>query len=73
MFSSPCTESPVLCIDLMGKAFKEIIKWFGWEGKSKITQFQCPCHDHGYLPVDQVAQRPGLEQFQGWGIHYFSG
>ncbi|KAK4818440.1 hypothetical protein QYF61_013127 [Mycteria americana] len=30
----------------------------------------------GHLPLDQVAQspiQPGLEHFQGWGIHSFSG
>ncbi|KAK4821804.1 hypothetical protein QYF61_003833 [Mycteria americana] len=35
-----------------------------------------PCHGQGQLPLDQVAQspmQPGLEHFQGWGIHNFSG
>jgi len=35
-----------------------------------------PCHEKGYLPLDQVAQssiQPGLEHFQGGGIHNFSG
>jgi len=42
----------------------------------KIIRFQPPCHDQGHLPLDQVAQssiQPGLEHFQGGGIHSFSG
>jgi len=42
------------------------------EGTLKIIWFQPPCH----LSLDQVAQnpiQPGLEHFQGGGIHSFSG
>ncbi|KAK4822675.1 hypothetical protein QYF61_019042 [Mycteria americana] len=51
-------------------------EWFGLEGTLKIIWFQAPCHGQGHLPLDQVAQspiQPGLEHFQGWDIHSFSG
>jgi len=35
-----------------------------------------PCRGQGHVPLDQVAQssiQPGLEHFQGGGIHNFSG
>ena len=35
-----------------------------------------PCSEQGHLHLDQVAQsplEPGLECFQGWGIHRLSG
>jgi len=41
-----------------------------------IIWFQPPCHEQGHLPLDQVSQssiQPGLEHFQGGGIHNFSG
>ena len=53
-----------------------IIEWFGLEGTLKITWIQPPCHEQGHLPLDQVAQspiQPGLQHFQGGGIHSFSG
>ncbi|KAK4827689.1 hypothetical protein QYF61_020823 [Mycteria americana] len=53
-----------------------IIEWFGLEGTLKIIFFQPTCHGPGHLPLDQVAQspiQPGLECFQRWGIHSFSG
>jgi len=37
---------------------------------------QTPFSEQGYLQLDQVAQspvQPGLECFQGWGIHHLSG
>ena len=42
----------------------------------KIIWFQPRCHGQGHLPLDQVAQspiQPGVEQFNGWGIHSLSG
>ncbi|KAK4827484.1 hypothetical protein QYF61_018784 [Mycteria americana] len=56
--------------------FSRTIEWFGLEGTLKIISFQRPCHGQGRLPLDQVAQspiQPGLEHFQGWGIHSFPG
>ncbi|KAK4811770.1 LOW QUALITY PROTEIN: hypothetical protein QYF61_005338 [Mycteria americana] len=53
-----------------------IIEWFGLEGTLETIQFQTLCHGQGYLPLDQVAQsliQPGLEPFQGGGIHNCSG
>jgi len=53
-----------------------IIEWFGLEGTLKIIEFQPPCQEQGHLPPNQVAQssiQPGLEHFQGGGIHTFSG
>jgi len=55
-----------------------IIEWLGLEGSLTILcrQFQAPCHGQGHLALDQVAQspiQPGLEHFQGGGIHNFSG
>ncbi|KAK4807117.1 hypothetical protein QYF61_018458 [Mycteria americana] len=40
------------------------------------TSCGCPIPGSGYLPLDQVAQspvQPGLEHFQGGGIHSFCG
>jgi len=48
----------------------------GWKGPPKINLVQLPCHQHGHLQLDQVAQspiQPGLECFQGWGIDHLSG
>jgi len=53
-----------------------IVEWFGLEGTLEIIYFQPPGHGQGHLPPDQVAQspiQPGLEHFQGGGIHSFSG
>jgi len=53
-----------------------ITEWFGLEGTLKIISFQSPCHGQRHLPPDQVAQspvQPGLECFQGRGIHSSSG
>jgi len=47
-----------------------IIECFGLEGTF------IPCSKQGHLQLDQVAQspaQPGLECFQGWGLHYLSG
>lgn len=52
-----------------------ILEWIGLKGILKITLFQSPFHRQGQLPLDQAALypiQPGLEQFQGWGIHSFS-
>ncbi|KAJ7401070.1 hypothetical protein BTVI_99281 [Pitangus sulphuratus] len=48
-----------------------IMEWFGLEGTSKPILFH-----PGHLSLAQVAPSPvqaGLEHFQGWGIHNFSG
>jgi len=53
-----------------------IIEWFGLEGTLKIIWLQPPCHEQGYLPLDQAAQssiQPGLEHCQGGGSHSFFG
>jgi len=53
-----------------------IIEWFGLEETFKGHLVQPPCHEQGHLQPDQVAQsslQPGLECFQGWGLHYLSG
>ncbi|KAK4818789.1 hypothetical protein QYF61_019135 [Mycteria americana] len=52
-----------------------IIERFGLEGTFKDHLVQPPCHGQGHLSLDQVAQstiQPGLEHFQGGGIHNFS-
>jgi len=49
---------------------------FGLEGTSRGHLAQPPCSEQGHLQLDQVAQslvQPGLECFQGWGLHYLSG
>ena len=53
-----------------------IIKCFGLEGTFRGHLAQLPCSKQGHLQLDQVAQspiQPGLECFQGWGLHYLSG
>ena len=53
-----------------------IIEWFGLERTFRGHLAQPPCHGQGYLPLDQVAQRPiqaGLEQLPGGSNHSFSG
>ena len=48
----------------------------GWEGTFRGHLAQPPCSEHGYLQLDQGAQspvQPGLECFQGWGMHHLSG
>ena len=45
---------------------------FGLEGNLQPIQ----CHPLGHLPLSQAAPspiQPGLEHFQGWGNHSFSG
>jgi len=48
-----------------------------WVGRDLIDHLvPTPLHGEGHLPLDQVAQspvQPGLEPFQAWGIHSFSG
>jgi len=48
-----------------------------WVGRDlKDHPVPTPCHGQEYHPLDQVAEgpiQPGLEHFQGWGIHSFSG
>jgi len=51
-------------------------EWFGLEGTFEDHLVQPPCHGLGHLPLDQAAQspiHPGLEHFQGGGIHNFFG
>ena len=53
-----------------------IITWFWLEGTLRITWLQPPCYRQGHLPLDQVAYspiQPGLECFQGGGIHKVTG
>jgi len=74
----PCGE---LQLQWQGNLVSEVIlgsitESFGLEGTLKIILFQAPCHGQGHLPLDQVAQspmQPGLEHFQGGGIHSSSG
>ena len=52
------------------------VEWFELEGTFKIISFQPPCYRQGHLPLDQVAHspiQPGLECFQGGGIHNLTG
>lgn len=35
-----------------------IMEWIGLEGTSELILFQAPCHEQGYLPLDQDAERP---------------
>ena len=53
-----------------------IIKCFGLEVTFSGHIDHPPCSEQGHLQLDQVAQspvQPGLECFQGWGLHYLSG
>ena len=53
-----------------------IIECFGLEGTFRGHMVQPLCYEQGRLPLDEVAQnpiQPGLECFQGWGLHNFSG
>jgi len=53
-----------------------IIELFGLEGTFRGHLAQPPCSEQGHLQPDQAAQspvQPGLECFQGWGLHCFSG
>lgn len=46
------------------------------EGVLEIIQLQPLCHGKGHLSLSQVALSPiqaGLEYFQGWDSHSFSG
>jgi len=63
-------------LHLGGSYHIKTIEWSGLEGTLNIIWFQPPCHEHGHLPLDQVAQssiQPGLEHCQGGGTHSFSG
>jgi len=53
-----------------------IIACYGLEGSLRGHLAQAPCSEQGCLRRDQVAQspvQPGLECFQGWGLHCLSG
>ena len=53
-----------------------IIQFFGLEETFRGHLAQPPCSEQGHLQLDQVAQspvQPGLECFQGWGLHYLFG
>ena len=53
--------------------FHRIIEHFGLEGTFRGHLAQPPGSKQGHLSLDQVAQslvQPGLEHFQGWGLHY---
>jgi len=48
--------------------------WVGWDLTDNLVPMPPAMEEH--LPLDQVAQspiQPGLEHFQGRGIHNFSG
>ena len=48
--------------------------WVGKDLKDHLVPIPCP--GQGHLPLDQVVPNPvqrGLEHFQGWGTHNFSG
>ena len=66
-----CTEGVFL-----RSYFHRIIECFGLEGTFRGHLAQPPCSEQGHLQPDQIAQspvQPGLEYFQGWGSHGFSG
>jgi len=67
----------VQCIgDLSESQQDRIIECFGLEGTFRGHLAQPPCSEQGHLQLDQVAQspvQPGLECFQGGGLHCFSG
>ena len=72
--STPCYFSAPFTVQLL--SYDRIIECFGWEGTFRGHLAQPPCNEKGHLQLDQVAQspvQPGLECFQGWGLHYFSG
>ena len=51
---------------------KRIVEWPGLKRTTMIFKFQPPCYVQGHQPPDQAAQghiQPGLECFQGWGVH----
>jgi len=53
-----------------------VTECFGVEGTFRGHLAQPPCSKQGYFQPDHDAQspvQPGLECFQGWGLHYFSG
>ena len=53
-----------------------IIESFGLEGTPRGHLVQPPRSEQGHCYLDQVAQspvQPGLQCFQGWGLHYLSG
>jgi len=50
-----------------------IIECIGLERTFRAHLAQFPCSDQGHLQLDLVVQspiQPGLEFFQGWGLHY---
>ena len=56
--------------------FHRITECFGLEGTFRGHLAQPPCSRQEHLKPDRVAQspvQPGLECFQGWGLHSFSG
>jgi len=65
-----------LHLNFSSKVFHRITECFLLEGTFRGHLAQPPCSEHGYLPLDQVAQspiQPGLERSQGWGLHCLSG
>lgn len=52
----------------------QLWKWglYGKDPKDHLVK--PPCHRQGQMPLDQAAHspiQPGLQHFQGWGIHNF--
>jgi len=67
-------QSQVLCVTVF--CCVGIIECFELEGTCRGHLAQPLCNKQGHLQLDQVAQslvQPGLECFQGWGLHYLSG
>ena len=60
----------------MHQVSHRIIEWLRLVGTLKTVKLQPPCYGQCCQPVDQAAQgpiQPGLECFQRWDIHSFSG
>jgi len=50
-----------------------MVEWFGLEGTFQGRLVKPPCNDQGHLQLDQAAQSPSLEHFQGGGTDNLSG
>lgn len=67
-----CSQGGSKFLRIIESRNHRIMEKFGLEGALKINP---ACHGPGHLPLDQVDQssiHPGLEDFQGGGIHKFS-
>jgi len=71
-----CKQVILLREQAASTADHRTIERFGLEWTFRGHLAQPPCSEQGHLQLDQVAQspiQPGLEYFQGWGLHYLSG